>query len=178
MSGEDDPGPETAVGAVTTGGLTKSQRYRLRLGDRWRQINRERLRRWRRANPEKEAAIHGRSYAKHLVQRRLAKRLYMRKRRALLQRTPAWREMERVKAENRRALIGGDVVTAEEWNLILDRFGHRCAYCTDGGVRLEMDHLVPLTKGGRHVPKNIVPACKPCNSSKGNRAAPRRIECG
>lgn len=40
-----------------------------------------------------------------------------------------------------------------------------CHYCgsTD---RLEPDHVVPTSKGGTDDAGNIVPACKPCNSSK------------
>jgi 5-methylcytosine-specific restriction endonuclease McrA len=30
-----------------------------------------------------------------------------------------------------------------------------------------MDHVVALAVGGRHDPANVVPACGPCNSSKG-----------
>jgi 5-methylcytosine-specific restriction endonuclease McrA len=43
-----------------------------------------------------------------------------------------------------------------------------CHYC---GVWLELrfrtiDHVVPLSKGGRHNMDNIVVACKPCNCKK------------
>jgi len=31
-----------------------------------------------------------------------------------------------------------------------------------------MDHVIPLSKGGKHLPSNVVPACASCNSSKGN----------
>lgn len=29
-----------------------------------------------------------------------------------------------------------------------------------------MDHIVPLSRGGRSVKGNVVPACKTCNSKK------------
>ncbi len=32
--------------------------------------------------------------------------------------------------------------------------------------QLTMDHLVPLTRGGRSVKNNLVPACKDCNTKK------------
>ena len=32
-----------------------------------------------------------------------------------------------------------------------------------------LDHVTPLSKGGAHVIENLVPACRPCNSSKGDK---------
>jgi len=63
-------------------------------------------------------------------------------------------------------------LTAQEWNEIKEEFLHCCAYCgvqESSARKLTRDHLVPLTKGGLHVKKNIVPACQPCNSAKGNK---------
>ena len=31
---------------------------------------------------------------------------------------------------------------------------------------LTMDHLLPISRGGKSVKKNCVPACKPCNTAK------------
>ena len=43
-----------------------------------------------------------------------------------------------------------------------------CHYC--GGTfspgELTMDHLVPVTRGGKSTPGNVVPACRGCNSRK------------
>ena len=36
-------------------------------------------------------------------------------------------------------------------------------------AELTMDHLIPLSRGGRSTKKNIVVACKQCNSLKKNR---------
>jgi 5-methylcytosine-specific restriction protein A len=43
-----------------------------------------------------------------------------------------------------------------------------CYYCRHrAGIRaLSMDHIVPLSRGGRSVRGNVVPACKDCNSRK------------
>lgn len=43
-----------------------------------------------------------------------------------------------------------------------------CYYC-HGKVapqELTMDHIVPVTRGGRSTRGNVVPACKACNSKK------------
>lgn len=43
----------------------------------------------------------------------------------------------------------------------------RCWLC--GVEATEQDHVKPLSKGGRHLPANIRPICRSCNSRKGNR---------
>lgn len=55
--------------------------------------------------------------------------------------------------------------TYEDWQHCKKYFGYRCAYCGER-KRLSQDHVVPLSKGGPYTRDNIIPACKPCNSSK------------
>ena len=46
----------------------------------------------------------------------------------------------------------------------------RCHYC--GRIfkvsELTMDHVIPLSRGGRSVKDNLVPCCKECNNAKKN----------
>ena len=56
-------------------------------------------------------------------------------------------------------------INMSEWRAMLNRHRHRCAYCGSGG-KLEMDHVIPISRGGRHALANILPACRACNSSK------------
>lgn len=42
-----------------------------------------------------------------------------------------------------------------------------CAYC--GEPATEIDHLVPVAKGGTDHLDNLVSACRSCNRSKGSR---------
>jgi 5-methylcytosine-specific restriction endonuclease McrA len=42
-----------------------------------------------------------------------------------------------------------------------------CVYCDAPATTA--DHVRPLTQGGHEAEYNLVPACKPCNSSKGAR---------
>jgi HNH endonuclease len=57
-------------------------------------------------------------------------------------------------------------------HLIEWAFGHKCAYCGGGAgsiaFPLTVDHVVPLAKGGFKGMLNCVPACRTCNSLKGN----------
>lgn len=43
-----------------------------------------------------------------------------------------------------------------------------CHYCQNlvGREHLTMDHVVPLSRGGKSSKGNIVPACKTCNNKK------------
>lgn len=60
-----------------------------------------------------------------------------------------------------------EMLTSTEWLAILALADGHCAYC-DKEAKLTLDHVVPLSKGGKHSAGNVVPACKHCNSSKGN----------
>lgn len=43
-----------------------------------------------------------------------------------------------------------------------------CFYCHKV-AKIEIDHVIPLSRGGRHSIGNIVPACRSCNASKSDR---------
>ncbi|WP_161624905.1 HNH endonuclease [Streptomyces spectabilis] len=48
---------------------------------------------------------------------------------------------------------------------LFTRWKYRCCYC-DGPAE-QIDHVTPVSKGGRDTLSNVVPACTPCNQSKG-----------
>jgi 5-methylcytosine-specific restriction endonuclease McrA len=77
-------------------------------------------------------------------------------------------ERRLIQARRRAARRTGGDLTDAEWQEILEAFDSRCAYC-DSPDRLELEHVVPLSRGGRHTKSNVVPACRPCNRSKGNK---------
>jgi 5-methylcytosine-specific restriction endonuclease McrA len=54
---------------------------------------------------------------------------------------------------------------------LLEKWGRRCAYCGAEGVPLEIEHIVPRTRGGSNRVSNLTLACHPCNESKGRRTA-------
>ena len=62
--------------------------------------------------------------------------------------------------------------TAEQEDAIKAAYKGRCAYCGKKPKQLTIDHVIPLSKHGGHVPENIVPACRTCNSAKGARESP------
>ena len=54
---------------------------------------------------------------------------------------------------------------------ILERDSHTCRYCGAKApeVRLHVDHIVPVCKGGGNEYKNLVTACVACNLGKSTR---------
>lgn len=66
-------------------------------------------------------------------------------------------------------------LTLAQWDFILRLCERACAYCGKGepenGEPLTQDHVIPLSQGGEHSRRNIMPACRSCNSSKCNREA-------
>jgi hypothetical protein len=54
----------------------------------------------------------------------------------------------------------------------LNFFEKKCPYCSKDqyriGVRdkIEIDHFMPISKGGQNVPWNLIPICKECNRKK------------
>lgn len=56
-----------------------------------------------------------------------------------------------------------------QWLSILELFQFRCAYCHGSFNRLERDHILPLSANGPNTKSNIAPACRSCNSKKGDK---------
>ena len=56
---------------------------------------------------------------------------------------------------------------------------YTCQYCNTPYTKhnLTLDHVLPISKGGKTRWDNIVAACGPCNSAKGNktRIKPKRM---
>jgi 5-methylcytosine-specific restriction endonuclease McrA len=52
---------------------------------------------------------------------------------------------------------------------LLAKFGRRCVYCDAENTPLNVDHIVPTSRGGSDRVSNLALACVPCNQAKGNR---------
>lgn len=160
-------------------------------GRKWRAENRERAnelsRRWAERNPE---------YIRHKSLGRPAKRaalpLEERERRNALHRESYYqhREVRLANEKARRAANPGGQVkyravknsrrrarlaqahgkwTASEFEAVCIFYQHRCYYCGRVFEKLTADHRIPLARGGSNDISNIVPACRPCNTSKSTK---------
>ena len=55
---------------------------------------------------------------------------------------------------------------------VLRRDNFHCVRCGRGkedGVKLHVDHIVPVSRGGKSVMSNLQTLCEDCNCGKGNR---------
>ena len=70
---------------------------------------------------------------------------------------------ESVKREKEKAR---ELKDTDWWRNQLDR--GECYYCgqTFDKKDLSMDHIVPLSRGGKSTKGNVAAACKPCNNDK------------
>lgn len=63
----------------------------------------------------------------------------------------------------------GELFGYEIREYLLEKWGRQCAYCGAEEVPLEIDHLVPRSRGGTDRVSNLTIACHTCNQEKGNR---------
>lgn len=53
-------------------------------------------------------------------------------------------------------------------NRILSKFGNKCCKC-ESTEKLEVDHIIPVSKGGTDFEHNLQVLCRSCNAKKGNK---------
>ena len=63
----------------------------------------------------------------------------------------------------------GTLAGCEVKEYVLEKWGHRCAYCDKTGVPLEIEHIRARSRGGSHRESNLTLSCVPCNQAKGNQ---------
>lgn len=51
---------------------------------------------------------------------------------------------------------------------LMKLYSSNCLVCNSNS-NIEMDHVIPLTRGGTHGEGNLQPLCRSCNASKGNK---------
>ena len=117
----------------------------------WRNSNELRRRQWIANNPDKIARYTRKAYYKDIEKSRRKSRITQQHRRARIRTTQV------------------EQITMEIWDSILKFWQGLCAYCLLPHADLTMEHVIPLSRGGGHVVSNLVPACRKCNLSKGNK---------
>lgn len=126
-----------------------------------------RVKQYREDNPEKRKQYH-KDNRDHLSASR--KRYYRENRERELTSSKQWKEnnpeKNREYNHRRRSLRmnNGGTLTAQDIRMIKTK-NTECAICHSAG-NLELDHIIPLSLGGRNEPQNIQVLCKHCNSSK------------
>ena len=66
----------------------------------------------------------------------------------------------------------GELFGYEVREYLLEKFGRKCAYCGRENIPgLEVEHIIPKTRGGSDRVSNLTIACKKCNDKKGTQTA-------
>lgn len=130
----------------------------------WKRNNKEKIREYKRksywADPEKERKYRREQYARNPL--------------VFIENALRWaKENPEKKNEmnrNRRAreIANGGTITAEEWQELKDKYNHTCLKCgrREPEIKLTLDHVVPISKGGINSIENAQPLCLSCNSRK------------
>lgn len=162
------------------------------MGDKY-----EQNRRWQLANPEKVKA-HNRAtylrhrdtmlakqkayYAAHADERRQYAKQYREANAEKVRAAQAdyyARHRERFYEAVRRRqarIAGAPVVEPIDRAYIIQRDGRRCHICGTRVVgRVELDHLVPLSKGGDHTHANLAVSHPYCNRSRADGRLPAQL---
>ena len=138
---------------------------------KWYEANRTKKyevdRKWKLANPEKKR-ISDRKYRENHPERNRN-----RKRKWVL----ANPEKVMVIKQRRRARKKGNESRPYDFKTICEHYGNKCARCGNK-IKLTIDHIKPISKGGPDIASNIQPLCRKCNSSKGVREIDYRSDAG
>jgi len=65
----------------------------------------------------------------------------------------------------------GELFGCEVKEYLLEKWKRRCAYCGVERVPLQIEHIVPRSRGGTDRVSNLTLACRTCNQAKGARTA-------
>ena len=75
---------------------------------------------------------------------------------------------EDAKIRRERCSLAEGVTLDEQRQARWDYYGGKCYLCGDDAT--EMDHVIPIARGGSNWPANLRPACRSCNSQKGAKS--------
>lgn len=132
-------------------------------------VAKKRARQWAAENPSRRSEIAKASAVKCIDRKRAQNAAYVENLRVNF--PEKYKETNRRAASVRRARVtgGGGTISREWWQAIFDVVETgACLYCGKLGQKLTMDHWIAVSKGGATEPGNLIPCCKPCNSSKHN----------
>ena len=65
----------------------------------------------------------------------------------------------------------GELHGYEVREYLLEKFGRKCVYCEKNNVPLQVEHIIPKSRGGSDRVTNLTIACPKCNQCKSNQTA-------
>lgn len=108
---------------------------------------------------------------------------YLEDREYILNRTKRWSKdnpEKKVEQRHRRqARLYGQIefdLPKDFIKLLKKTQSNSCAYCLKNDVKLTVEHVLPLSRGGKHCFNNVILACTTCNFSKHNKTLEEWLE--
>lgn len=125
--------------------------------DRWRELSKVAMRTWRKRHPDVKRAREKAYREAHPEVKRASDLRYR----------TSHPEIRKVIDNRRRGRMraAAGSFTQAEWVTLVAEYGGRCAYC-GREAPLQVEHRIPLAKGGSNFIENILPACARCNARK------------
>ena len=62
----------------------------------------------------------------------------------------------------------GELAGYEVREYLLEKWGRKCTYCGKENIPLQIEHIIPKSKGSSNRISNLAIACEKCNQKKGN----------
>lgn len=68
-------------------------------------------------------------------------------------------------------------ISSKEWSDLKRKYNFHCLSCKrkEPIIKLELDHVLPLSLGGKNIIENAQPLCKSCNCKKGAKHMDFRV---
>ena len=147
----------------------------IQLTNNWRESNKEKFletqRLWRNNNPEKVKAIRDRCSQKEDQK----EKAHLRAKRWQNENRQRVREMSIASEGKRRALRLSTQTELIDIRKVLEKDNNTCQCCNRTNVKMHIDHILPLIKGGTHTYDNLQVLCADCNSSFGGKIKTKEL---
>lgn len=130
----------------------------------------ERVRKWRKDNPDRYKAYAKTHYARTKEENKRKSAEYReRNKEALRAKKKAYYEKNKrkfiLKARARRRSVKDELLPGE-WEAMVEACGNVCIVPGCSNSPVTQDHVIPVSKGGRHHIGNLQPICQFHNDSK------------
>lgn len=122
-----------------------------------------RAREWKAANPERKKEL-DRIWREENRERKAAN-----DRAWVTANSERVKEIHRISQAKRLGIINASPVLFIDGDFITDMMvkqNNSCAICPQTLDDYHVDHIIPLSRGGKHLPSNIQLLCQPCNNHK------------